>query len=41
MKAREGEALARDLEKRLRILRAELDRVVERAPFRPKEAKER
>jgi len=41
MKAREGEALARDLEKRLHIIRAELDRVVERAPFRPKEAKER
>ena len=41
MKAREGEALARDLEKRLGILRVELDRVVERAPFRPKEAKER
>jgi len=41
MKAREGEALARDLEKRLGILRAELDRVVERAPFRPQEAKER
>jgi uncharacterized protein (TIGR00255 family) len=41
MKAREGEALARDLDKRLRILREELDRVVERAPFRPREAKER
>ena len=41
MKAREGEALARDLEKRLGILRVELDRVVERAPFRPQEAKER
>ena len=41
MKAREGEALARDLDKRLKILREELDRVVERAPFRPKEAKER
>jgi uncharacterized protein (TIGR00255 family) len=41
MKAREGEALARDLDKRLRILRAELDQVVERAPFRPLEAKGR
>ena len=41
MKAREGEALARDLEKRLKILRNELDRVVERAPYRPLEAKER
>ena len=41
MKAREGEALGRDLDKRLRILRGELDRVVERAPFRPQEAKER
>ena len=41
MKTREGEALARDLDLRLRILRAELDRVVERAPFRPLEAKER
>ena len=41
MKAREGEALARDLDKRLRILRSELDQVVERAPFRPLEAKGR
>lgn len=41
MKAREGDALARDLEKRLGILRVELDRVVERAPYRPQEAKER
>ena len=41
MKAREGEALARDLGKRLEILRDELNRVVERAPFRPREAKER
>jgi uncharacterized protein (TIGR00255 family) len=41
MKAREGEALARDLDKRLGILREELNRVVERAPFRPLEAKER
>ncbi len=41
MKAREGESLARDLEKRLKIIRTELDRVVERAPFRPIEAKEK
>jgi len=41
MKAREGDALARDLEQRLRIIRTELDRVVERAPLRPLEAKER
>ena len=41
MKAREGESLARDLELRLKILRTELDRVVERAPYRPLEAKER
>ena len=41
MKAREGEALARDLDKRLGILRTELDRVVERAPFRPREAKDK
>jgi len=41
MKAREGEALARDFEKRLAILRHELERVVERAPLRPAEARER
>ena len=41
MKAREGDSLARDLEKRLKIIRTELDRVVERAPLRPLEAKER
>jgi len=41
MKAREGEALARDFEKRLILIRTELDHVVERAPFRPAEAKER
>jgi uncharacterized protein (TIGR00255 family) len=41
MKAREGESLARDLDGRLKILRAELQRVVERAPYRPLEAKER
>jgi len=41
MKAREGEALARDFEKRLALIRTQLDRVVERAPLRPAEAKER
>jgi len=41
MKAREGEALGRDLTERLDIVRKELDLVVERAPLRPAEAKER
>ena len=41
MKGREGEALARDFEKRLDMIRAELDRIAERAPLRPQEAKER
>ncbi len=41
MKAREGEALARDFEHRLSLLRTELDRIVVRAPLRPLEAKER
>jgi uncharacterized protein (TIGR00255 family) len=41
MKAREGDALARDLEKRLDLIREQLDLVVERAPLRPQEAKER
>jgi uncharacterized protein (TIGR00255 family) len=41
MKAREGEALARDLEKRLVLVRAQLDVVVERAPLRPLEARDR
>jgi uncharacterized protein (TIGR00255 family) len=41
MKGREGRALACDFEKRLRIIRAELDRVAARAPLRPGEAKER
>ena len=41
MKEREGQALARDFEMRLKIVRIELDRVVERAPSRPLEAKER
>jgi uncharacterized protein (TIGR00255 family) len=41
MKSREGEALARDLEARLRLVRHHLDRVAERAPLRPQEAKDR
>jgi len=41
MKAREGEALQRDLEGRLKLIRKELDMVAERAPLRPQEAKER
>ncbi|MFM8559288.1 MAG: YicC/YloC family endoribonuclease [bacterium] len=41
MTDREGQALARDFEHRLRVIRTELDRVVERAPLRPLEAKER
>ena len=41
MKAREGEALARDLAQRLQLIRENLDRVAERAPYRPIEAKEK
>ncbi len=41
MKAREGEALARDLEKRLAMVREQLDVVVERAPLRPAEARDK
>lgn len=41
MKGREGEALARDFAKRLDLIRAELDRIAERAPLRPQEAKDR
>ncbi len=41
MKDREGAALTRDFEKRLHAIRAELDRVSERAPIRPQEAKDR
>ncbi|HYM80837.1 MAG TPA: YicC/YloC family endoribonuclease [Candidatus Limnocylindria bacterium] len=41
MKAREGDALAHDLGGRLTLLRRQLDHVVERAPLRPAEAKER
>jgi uncharacterized protein (TIGR00255 family) len=41
MKGREGKALAADLQKRLDIIRTELERVSARAPLRPAEAKER
>jgi len=41
MKAREGEALAVDLAKRLGLLREQLDVVAARAPHRPQEAKDR
>ena len=41
MKAREGQALSRDLEHRLKIIRSELDKIATRAPMRPAEAKER
>jgi len=41
MKGREGEALARDFVKRLDLIRNELDRIAERAPLRPQEAKDR
>ena len=41
MKDREGAALARDFEKRLTAIRVELDKVSERAPLRPQEAKDR
>jgi uncharacterized protein (TIGR00255 family) len=41
MKAREGAALAKDLEGRLKLIRQHLDVVAERAPIRPQEAKDR
>jgi uncharacterized protein (TIGR00255 family) len=41
MKDREGDALTRDFEKRLHAIRTQLDKVSERAPLRPVEAKER
>jgi len=41
MKAREGQALAKDFELRLTLVREQLDFVVERAPLRPQEAKEK
>ena len=41
MKAREGQALARDFEQRLRLLREQLDLLSERAPVRPLDAKQR
>jgi uncharacterized protein (TIGR00255 family) len=41
MKAREGDALTRDFEQRLDLLREQLDLIAERAPLRPLEAKQR
>jgi uncharacterized protein (TIGR00255 family) len=41
MKAREGDALAKDLIHRLGLIRGQLDQVAERAPYRPHEAKDR
>jgi len=41
MKAREGDALAHDLVQRLKLIREQLDRIGERAPLRPAEAKEK
>ncbi len=41
MKAREGEALAKDLNARLQLVRTQLRVVAERAPLRPEEAKQR
>jgi uncharacterized protein (TIGR00255 family) len=41
MKGREGKALAADLEKRLAIIRIQLERVSARAPLRPAEARDR
>jgi uncharacterized protein (TIGR00255 family) len=41
MKSREGQALARDLENRLKLVRTQLDLITTRAPLRPAEAKER
>jgi len=41
MKEREGQALTRDFDHRLKLIRTELDQIVVRAPARPLEAKER
>jgi len=41
MKQREGQALERDFDERLRLLRVQLDIVSNRAPLRPQEAKEK
>jgi uncharacterized protein (TIGR00255 family) len=41
MKDREGAALSRDFEKRLTVIREQLEKVSIRAPLRPQEAKER
>ncbi len=41
MKDREGAALSRDFDKRLTVIREQLEKVSVRAPLRPQEAKER
>lgn len=41
MKEREGQALTKDFDHRLKLIRTELDRVVERAPSRPIKARDR
>ena len=41
MKSREGQALAKDLEQRLKLVREQLDLVSVRAPYRPAEARDR
>lgn len=41
MKEREGQALTKDFDHRLKLIRTELDKVVERAPSRPIEARDR
>jgi uncharacterized protein (TIGR00255 family) len=41
MKAREGQALARDLEGRLALIRTQLEKIAARAPQRPSDAKEK
>jgi uncharacterized protein (TIGR00255 family) len=41
MKDREGAALAKDLAERLDVIRAEVEKVAERAPMRPQEAKDK
>jgi len=41
MKSREGDALSRDFDQRLDLLREQLDLIAERAPLRPLEAKQR
>jgi len=41
MKRREGDALAKDSESRLKLIRQQLDLICERAPLRPAEARDR